>query len=85
MMFAVGTLLVSNLALTSPWLQVLSNYPLEVSEKQHHRASVQTRGSGLFAPEKMAGGSQLRRSESLGRWRGSPRRPVTSRSPRASR
>jgi len=37
MMFAVGTLLVSNLALTSPWLQVLSNYPVEVSEKQHHR------------------------------------------------
>ena len=31
MMFAVGTLLVSSLALMTPWLQVLSNYPVETA------------------------------------------------------
>jgi DHA2 family multidrug resistance protein len=30
-MFAVGTLLVSSLALMTPWLQVLSNYPVETA------------------------------------------------------
>jgi MFS transporter, DHA2 family, multidrug resistance protein len=31
LMFAVGTLLVSSLALMAPWLQVLSNYPVETA------------------------------------------------------
>ena len=31
MMFAVGTLLVSSLALMTPWLQVMSNYPVETA------------------------------------------------------
>ncbi len=31
MMFAVGTLLVSSLALMTPWLQVLSDYPVETA------------------------------------------------------
>ena len=31
LMFAVGTLLVSSLALMTPWLQVLSNYPVETA------------------------------------------------------
>ncbi len=31
MMFAVGTLLVSSLALMTPWLQTLSNYPVETA------------------------------------------------------
>jgi MFS transporter, DHA2 family, multidrug resistance protein len=31
MMFAVGTLLVSSLALMTPWLQILSNYPVETA------------------------------------------------------
>ena len=31
LMFAVGTLLVSSLALMTPWLQVLSNYPVEAA------------------------------------------------------
>jgi DHA2 family multidrug resistance protein len=31
MMFAVGTILVSSLALMTPWLQVLSNYPVETA------------------------------------------------------
>ena len=31
LMFAVGTLLVSSLSLMTPWLQVLSNYPVETA------------------------------------------------------
>ena len=31
MMFAVGTILVSSLALMTPWLQVVSNYPVETA------------------------------------------------------
>ena len=31
LMFAVGTLLVSSLALMTPWLQVMSNYPVETA------------------------------------------------------
>jgi DHA2 family multidrug resistance protein len=31
LMFAVGTLMVSSLALMTPWLQVLSNYPVETA------------------------------------------------------
>jgi DHA2 family multidrug resistance protein len=50
LMFAVGTLLVSSLSLMAPWLQVLSNYPVETAG-----FVMAPRGLGNFATIMLSG------------------------------
>jgi DHA2 family multidrug resistance protein len=50
MMFAVGTLLVSSLALMTPWLQVMSDYPVETAG-----LIMAPRGLGNFAAIMLSG------------------------------
>ena len=57
LMFAVGTLLVSSLALMTPWLQVLSNYPVATAG-----LVMAPRGLGNFAT------IMLQRSAGDARW-----------------